>query len=341
MQANISARGYTNVILVLNMKRFVEQADQERFETIRGKQEFADILRKNWPAAISDQDAFISLEEEKRRLAQRESRKLTSDDRMATEQIGFATGIFRSVMIEEYTFPTYALDKEKVKFPDTLLANFQFKALFQRAWDRWRVYIRPSFTGFFTIRLTQDYRKSPRSLLSLAQDVLNLQESLDVRSAWQWRERARQQYKNDPELLAVKEESVEAFLEWIGVTQEDPGELLYYPVQWKIAMEVAGLFADKIGYQIPLPGQNPIKLAKPSARLSIPLHDSYVIHHLDGLLADPSLVKSDEKSQEQANVQIPITVYDIRHPKAHALRRALVKLGRRHGAERTYAGRWR
>jgi hypothetical protein len=326
MESNISARGYTNVILVLNMKRFVNQCDQERFETLRGTREFAEVLRKNWPSAISGQDAFISLEEEKQRLAQQDGRIIISDERMATEQIGFATGIFRSVMIEEYTFPTYALDKEKIIFPDTLATNFQFKALFQRAWDRWHVYIRPSFTGFFTIRLTQYYRESPRSLLALAQDVLNLQESLDVRSAWRWRERARQQYKNDPELLAVKENSVDALLEWIGVTQEDPGELLYYPVQWKIAMEVAGLFVDRIGSLIPLPDQNPIKLTKPSAKLSIPLHDSYVIYHLDDLLANPLLVKHGDKKKEHPNVQVPITLNDIRAEDAHILRRTLVNL---------------
>lgn len=34
MKAKISAKGYTNVILVLNMKRFVAAEDQERFESI-------------------------------------------------------------------------------------------------------------------------------------------------------------------------------------------------------------------------------------------------------------------------------------------------------------------
>ncbi len=34
MKAKISARGYTNVILVLNMKRFVAAEDRERFESI-------------------------------------------------------------------------------------------------------------------------------------------------------------------------------------------------------------------------------------------------------------------------------------------------------------------
>ena len=67
MKANISARGYTNVILVLNMKRFVQEQDQARFERIRGREEFAKTLREIWPQKLNDQEKFITIQEDKRR----------------------------------------------------------------------------------------------------------------------------------------------------------------------------------------------------------------------------------------------------------------------------------
>lgn len=112
MKANVSAKGYTNVILVLNMRRFVREEDKDRFERIRGKDEFAHALREIWPQKLTQQESFITIEEEKRRFGR--------PDLMSTEQVGFAAGVFRSLMLEKYTFPAYALDKEKVKFPEPL-----------------------------------------------------------------------------------------------------------------------------------------------------------------------------------------------------------------------------
>jgi hypothetical protein len=53
MKANVPARGYTNVILALNMKRFVQEQDQARFERIRGRGEFAKSLRETWPQKLN------------------------------------------------------------------------------------------------------------------------------------------------------------------------------------------------------------------------------------------------------------------------------------------------
>ena len=159
MKANVSARGYTNVLLVLNMKRFVQETDQARFEKIRGKEEFAKVLREIWPKKLVDQEKFITIEEDKRRRGRPEV--------MSAEQIGFATGVFRTLMLERFTFPAYALDKEKVRFEENLVSNFQFKTLFLRSWNKWSIYIRPTFTGFFVIRLTNRHREHPVSSSSV------------------------------------------------------------------------------------------------------------------------------------------------------------------------------
>ena len=156
MKANVSARGYTNVILVLNMKRFVQEQDHARFERIRGREEFARTLREIWPQKINNQDKFITLEEDRRLRGRPEN--------MSTEQVGFATGVFRSLMLERYTFPAYALDKEKIQFESDLMANFQFTNLFLHAWNKWSIYIRATYTGFFIIRLSRRHFDRPRSV---------------------------------------------------------------------------------------------------------------------------------------------------------------------------------
>lgn len=50
MSHRIAAKGYTSVVLVLNMKRFVAGAEaRKRFETVRGSLEFAEALQQEWP----------------------------------------------------------------------------------------------------------------------------------------------------------------------------------------------------------------------------------------------------------------------------------------------------
>jgi len=299
------------------MKRFVQEADQARFERIRGKEEFAKVLREIWPQKLADQEKFITLEEDKRRRGRPKG--------MSAEQIGFATGVFRTLMLERFTFPAYALDKDKVRFEEDLVKNFQFKTLFLRSWDKWSVYVRPTFTGFFVIRLTNRHREHPVSLLKLSQDVLGLQESLDIQSALNWLAKARQEYANDPQTLAIKERSIKAFLAWLGVDETYTGNVLYYPLKWRLAMEVCSWFVEAIGSEIPVAGESsPIRLDVPTPSLSIPLHESYVAHHFTELLADNSVVKRSKPGSGHANSQVSVTINDIR--ESPHIRQALVSL---------------
>lgn len=307
------------------MKRFIagDVSERERFEVLRGKPEFANVLRNNWLGKLKNQNVFITMEEYKQRRAQKTGKVLTPGDMMPLEQMGFATGIFRSLMLEEYNFPLYVVDKDQVKFSPDLETNFQFKTLFKKVWDRWDIYVRPTFSGFFVFRLTYRFRERPRSILAIAQDVLRLQESLDVPSAQKWLKYSRERYFNEPEKLGIKERSVKALLDWVGSAEDETGELLYYPIQWKIAMEVASRFVQLIGSEIPINDGTTIKLISPEPSLSIPLHDSYVIHHFEEVLAEASIVKKQSgKSNDRA--QIAMTLNDIRN--SHILKRALLNL---------------
>ncbi|MBT3190515.1 MAG: hypothetical protein HN736_07735 [Anaerolineae bacterium] len=245
---------------------------------------------------------------------------------MSTEEIGFATGIFRNLMLEEYAFPVYVLDKEKIRFTKSLESNFQFKTLFKRAWNRWDICVHPTYTGFFVIRLTQKYKHRPRSVLTWAREVLRLQESLDVLSAQRWLEHNKERYLNEPETLKKKERSVKALLEWMGADEEENKTVLYAPVQWKMAMEIAGFFVNEIGQYTSLfdIDEKPIRFQRPQTSISLPLHDAYVIHHIDEMFSDPRNVKKAKKSKAQGNAQIKVSVHNIR--QSPRLRQRLVNL---------------
>ncbi len=327
MKAKISARGYTNVILVLNMKRFIAAEDQKRFETIRGTPQFAEVLRNGWWNAKNSKTPFT------RNIHETKQGQAASN--MSTEQVGFATGVFRALFLEEHVVPTYLLRKETIKFPEDLMDNFQFRNLFLHTWKTWKIYIRPTVTGMFVIRLTREYNK-PRELVKIAEDVLKLHESLDVQSARDWLIKKKDELRDQTEELKKVQRSVTAFLRWLGSKASDKGDLLYNPVQWKIAMEVASLFVKATG-EIPIPDSEPLHLSKPEPRLSIPLHDSYVIYHIDDIYADESIVIKKEKSNEaaqQANYsksnessssrQIPVTHEALNH--SPLIKRALINL---------------
>ncbi len=290
MKSKVTAKGYTNVILVLNMKRFIAEEDQKRFESIRGTPAFAEVLRNGW------------WNKRLRSPFTRMNSKKQGDlaENMSTEQVGFATGVFRALFLEEHVVPTYMLNKDQVKFPDDLMDNFQFRNLFLRAWKSWTIYVRPTVTGLFVIRLTREY-SSPRELIKIAEDVLNLHESLDVQSARDWLAKKKREFADQPDELKKVQGSVKAFLKWLGSKETDKGELLYNPVQWKIAMEVASLFVKATG-EIPMPDSEPLHLSKPEPRLSIPLHDSYIIYHVDEIFADESIVIKEPKQENKSEI---------------------------------------
>ncbi len=311
MSNRIAAKGYTRVVLVLNMKRFIpEGATRKHFEAVRGSETFAAALQDAWPQVMTSHPCFVPLPE---------------DDDMSEENVGFATGVFRSLMLERLTAPAYLLDKSQVQFSPDLENNFQFKTLFKRAWDRWEICIRPTMTGFFIISLTYRYQQSPRTLIDLAKDAIKLQEPLDVPSAVNWLRYNRERYETEPEKLAEKERSVKMLLAWLGADVDNPqaSETLYYPVQWKLAVEAVNRFVENGRFTIPHK-DGPIELRPAPPNLSLPLHDSYIIYHFDELLAEPGMISHKRRGEAASGVKVPVSLNDLRQSKQ--MRNVLVSL---------------
>ena len=295
MRTTVAATGYVNVVTVLNMKRFVVggKEEQARFEAMRGTSEFADVVKNDWGTSISPHGIFSIADEVKK--------DYTTKDQMTTEQVGYSTGVFRTLILEQQTFPTYIVNKEKVEFPEYLLSNYQFSKLFLDVWKNWEIFIRPIYTGLFILRLLRKHT-TPETLLNIAKNVNRLQESFDVPSAFNWMQKIRNDSTISETEKWKKEESIRELLLWLGGETDEAKRLQYLPVQPRLAMEVASLFVEEIAIEIPISEKPSIKLGRPLPRRSIPLHDSYIVYHLDRLFVNKSAKQKKKIMEREVNV---------------------------------------
>lgn len=279
MPARLAADGRTTVILVLNMRRFIpDKAQRERFESLRGTPTFRESLAR-WPQWFQNHPLFTPL-----------ASAQTHDNSMSPEEIGFATGVFRRRTLELFQHPTYRLNKHALTFDKALMDNLQFKKLFLRALERWEIELRPTATGFFIIRLQQHYTR--RSLEQLARDLIHLQQPFDIPSALKWLHKREREAKT-PEELEQTRRSIHTLLRWLGADPENPDEarVLYYPLQWKLAIEVINHFVNSAPLELNPQDGPPIRLQPAAPSLRLPLHDAYILHYFERLLAHPSLIK--------------------------------------------------
>ncbi len=315
MEGKISATGHTCVVLVLNMKRFIEPVDQHRFEELRGSPDLVHVLQHKWPQELENSKTFIRSEP-----AEVEEINGSTVNRMSPEEVGFAMGIFRQIMLEDFAPPSYRVNKENIRFPEPVWENLQFKKLFREIWFNWDISVRPTMTGMFVVRLKQVY-SSPIPLMQIASDVVELQMSFDIPGALHWMEKLQNTYKDNQFTLQEKEESVQEFLTWLGGDRPSPTTRVdYAPVQWQLAMEVCRRFVRDTGLKIGFQDNDSIKMQIPDPQLSPPLHDAYVIYHIDELVATANLLERGGN----VNNQILVTPKDIQ--ESHFVRRSLAQL---------------
>lgn len=318
MEDTIRATGHTSVVLVLNMKRFIAPKDQSRFEELRGSPELVRVLQKDWPDHLQRGYAFRPAKP-KEILDPHDNQSVA---RMSPEEIGFVTGIFRQIMLEDYSPPEYSVIKEHIRFPEPVWENLQFKKLFREIWFNWEISVRPTMTGMFVIKLKQNY-PTPTPILQIASDVLGLQMSFDIPGALNWMEKLQKVYANDQLALQEKEASVKEFLKWLGGNHNhaSPDAYVdYAPVQWQLAMEICRRFVQEIGLTIPIGQNGPVKLQVPDPQLSPPLHDAYVIYRFNELTAPENALNQNGGGKNH----ILVSPSDIQN--SHFVRRGLAQL---------------
>jgi hypothetical protein len=261
------------------MRHFVPQEYSSEFESLRGTETLRRIIMEEWTEKLEKHPKFRRSEKVEERY-------------MSIEEEGLATGVFRMPMLERYSFPAYFLDKTLVTFPEPLESNLQFRKLFLPVWRKWNVQIRPTASGFFVFQLKRRYEGGARSLLDLSRDVLRLQAPFDVPSAIRWRKKVFDEHPNEPEILAKTERSICSLLNWLGVGDSCEADaeprILYYPVQWKLAIEAANLLVDDVNLELKTSFDSTIVLRKAGHNISFAPYDSYIIHYFDEMVALPS-----------------------------------------------------
>lgn len=289
------------MILAINMREFVAPESQGMFNSVRGSRGFANVLRDAVPETLKNSKIF-KLSDVKMGI--------NGHDAMTADEIGYMTGVFRRNMLDYYSAPDYQLQKSALSHYSSLRRNWQFKKLFEPVWKQWDIFIRPTMTGMFIIRLTRRYDKAA-PILNIAHDVIKLQTAFDLHSAIDESHKLQANtYNYEPEELASKQRSVNELLEWLGVDAKNPPLLRYAPVQWQLATEVARAFVREIGDSFHLPehnGDGHIKLTIPSPGDVQTVHDSHVIYHIDELLTTLSRYspERDYSAQRTSRVVAP------------------------------------
>ncbi|MBC7871476.1 MAG: hypothetical protein H7Y09_11610 [Chitinophagaceae bacterium] len=274
-QSAVTALGYTSVILVINMRQFIAPESQGLFDSVRGSEVFSRVLREDWPQRLRNSKLFIPSSPEL---------TISGDDVMSVDETGFMTGIFRQNILNYYSAPDYRLNKAAFDFPAPLMENLQFSNVYEPIWDSWEIYLRPTMTGMFMLRVVRPYTKAV-PLRNIAQDVIKLQMSFDIHSALDELRRLDENFSTNPREFGKKRASVQALFDWMRIDPQHPPTLRYTPVQWQLAMDVGRNFVREIGEMIDLKHKNtkPIQLREPE-KGSQPIFDSYMIYHLDKLL---------------------------------------------------------
>lgn len=309
MQDDIRFKGYVSVILVMDLKPFIESADRQRFETIRGYREFADVLKEKWPRQLAN-SAFEPVDLDVMGVG----RSAT----MSTDEVGFVTGIFRLNMLDLYSSPIYRVNKARVPLPQPVKNNLQYQKLLEPIWKDWDIYLRPTMTGMMVIRLERRYDKAV-GLLKAASHVIELQTPFDVPSAIQALGRLQAKVR-DPKISAHEQRETQSklndtrgFLEWLGVTNLEAPELDYIPVQWQLASELSRQLMRDVGSEIRLRDKS-IRFSGKKPDLSTSLYDVYTIYHVDDLLVHPTMIKPpafhDPDEQEDDTPQPASAVTD-------------------------------
>jgi len=291
----VRAVGHTSVILVVNMNQFIAldngRSNYRRFERIRGTRRFAEILQNHWSQKFHTVDRVNKINKRDREdmlfMLTDPDWQPGGDPQMSTDETGFVTGIFRHNMLTDYSSPEYQLNKDAMHFPPLLAQNYQFRRLLMdRIWKQWDIFVRPTVTGMFVIRLTRKYNRM-QAIDRMARDVLDLQQSFDLSGAiLQYDKLLRDPIYNH---LSVEEKeqnraSVDALLDWLRVDKDDLPSPGYIPVQWQLALEVCHRFLKAVGFEIipdPKKPEYTIQLQESPYSVSAQLHDSYVTYHMD------------------------------------------------------------
>lgn len=172
--------GTTTHFVVLNMYQFVDRGNDEhgfpyrfRLDQVRGQRDFARVLDEDWQRLINEN-------------SESKFRAQTDEERIGSpERVGFATGLFRSSMLQKYQSPLFHVDIAALlrSMPEYALfsGSSQFKPIAEAFIEDsfWKVALRPTVLGTFVVHFVH---RQPEGLPINAIDyqLKNLQRVFDI-----------------------------------------------------------------------------------------------------------------------------------------------------------------
>ncbi|MEM8858346.1 MAG: hypothetical protein AAGD96_08500 [Chloroflexota bacterium] len=295
----MSAAGYTSVYLVVNMAQFMTDDTRLKFEGVRGTEKLARVIKHDWAKMLATPQSAFKCQEQ----FTTEIRKNRSESRMNIDEVAFATGIFKGVVLRQYSSPFYQVDKSKFHFPAELMENFQFKSLFLENWDRWDIHIRPSMTGMFIIRLTDyydhHYGTNTAEFRTIASNVQSLQSSFDIPSALERRQELIREVNMGSSEAADKLKTIDSLIDWLAADDSLVSYLDYPRVQWQLAQEVCTRFINTIQNSIRISGEDELSFSRPRKNITTSLNDSFVVYHFNELYAPARIVEKKHWSKQK------------------------------------------
>jgi len=138
------AKGKVDVFMVLSLSAYLTDTTKESLDRVRGGRGFAEALKGLEPI-----DLFVRDRDEEKVL-----------------DSGHDFQVFRGHLINDWFFPTFYFQKEKVQVTD----DPQLKT----ALEQYDVRIRFSRSGFLEIKLTRPTKKEGERLIEILQDLMEL-----------------------------------------------------------------------------------------------------------------------------------------------------------------------
>ncbi len=305
MNVDIRITGYTSVVFVMNLRPLVQPECSVTFEKLRGLASYNRFLRQTLPEQMKNSPFFEPL---------LENGELERP--MSPEEAGFLTGIFRTAMLDTYSAPCYRVRQAELykSLDPRLIRNHQFlqaNAIF-RHWD---VFMRPTPMGMFVFRFQRRYKR-PTELLTVVQDVLDLQRPLDIPSAFNKRRELIEQLGEAAAATDNDVASINRLLEWARVAKQQQ-RTNYPPLQSLFGLEIALQFLSTVGRCFQMDDGSELRFIERDADITPPIHDSYVIHHIDEMSAPRSVVQQINQTQrrpESAETAAATAQIDVRPP---------------------------
>jgi hypothetical protein len=268
MQPELKATGSVSIVMVLNLKRFVQEDAPTRFVQ-RGRRLFAWAIGRWLPQRQTAMGRFDQVRGSSGYAdflkCLRPSKWFEIDIHEARiETHGHELSTFRQYLIDNYFFPTYRLADSRLVLAHT---GLQERAALLRELESWVFKVRLTRNGLVVVKLERNI--DGVAFIDISRMILEIQRALPA-------------------------------------TQAEPDLLI--PTQWQLAMDVAARFIEACGDRFtikPQPGQPrrplTVQLTHHYSQARLPLHDRHIVYLFSHITAGDQAITAQQLKERHAD----------------------------------------